>query len=280
MPILKLQAFLPLVTYPDANSEIIAPNAAAVAHYLGADLHALALEADIPAVSNALSNVLMNLPEMILDAEKLSARRGADLLAAVTAACATAEVALTTETIRGHLPLLSGLAAEQARYHDISLVGWSEGNAGTRMLAEAVVFGSGRPTLLFPEAVSEVRLGHVAVAWDASRVAARALADARPLLKRASAVTVVMITDEKPLSTVAGEKLAGHLRELGLPAQLQTFRLGGRPVAQALQNNAAVIGANVLVMGGFGHSRLRDFVLGGATEGVLADLKMPVLLSH
>lgn len=277
---MKLHAFLPLVTYPEANSASIAPSAVALARHLDADLHALALEADIPAVSNALSNVLMNLPEMILDAEKLSARRGAELLAAVKTASSAAHVALTTQTIRGHLPVLSDLAAEHARYHDISLVGWNEGNPGTRMLAEAIVFGSGRPTLLFPEPLPDVKLDHIAVAWDASRVAARALADARPLLERASAVTVVMVTDEKPLSTDAGEKLSSHLRELGLPARLQTFRLGRRTVAEALQDNAAAIGANVLVMGGFGHSRLRDFVLGGATEGVLTDLKMPVLLSH
>ncbi|MBB3965876.1 hypothetical protein GGQ67_003555 [Rhizobium metallidurans] len=121
---MKLHALLPLLTYPDANSEIIAPNAAAVAHYLGADLHALALEADIPAVSNALSNVLMNLPEMILDAEKLSARRGADLLAAVTAACATADVALTTETIRGHCP---SFPTSPRSMHAITTSLWSAG---------------------------------------------------------------------------------------------------------------------------------------------------------
>lgn len=66
----------------------------------------------------------------------------------------------------------------------------------------------------------------------------------------------------------------------GLPARLQTCQLGGAGIAEALQTGATGIGADVLIMGGFGHSRLRDFVLGGATEGVLANLKMPVLLSH
>lgn len=277
---MKLQAFLPLITYPDANSVTIAAAAVSVARQLDAELHALTLEADIPAVSNALSNLLMKLPDMIQEAEQLSARRAAELLAAVRAAAAPENVLVTTNTVRGHLPILPELVAKHARYHDISLIGWSDENPATRMLAEAVVFGSGRPTLLIPETLSAIRLDHVAIAWDAGRAAARALADARPLLERASAVSVVVITDEKPLSAEAGKTLADHLQRLGLPAWLQTCQLGGAGIAEALQTGATGIGADVLVMGGFGHSRLRDFVLGGATEGVLANLKMPVLLSH
>lgn len=277
---MKLQGFLPLITYPDANSVTIASAAVSIARQLDAELHALTLEADIPAVSNALSNLLMKLPDMIQEAEQLSARRAAELLAAVRAAAAPESVLVTTNTVRGHLPILPELAAKHARYHDISLIGWSDDNPATRMLAEAVVFGSGRPALLIPETLSTIRLDHVAIAWDAGRAAARALADARPLLERASAVSVLVITDEKPLSAEAGKTLADNLQGLGLPARLQTCQLGGAGIAEALQTGATGIGADVLVMGGFGHSRLRDFVLGGATEGVLANLKMPVLLSH
>lgn len=206
---MKLQGFLPLITYPDANSVTIASAAVSIARQLDAELHALTLEADIPAVSNALSNLLMKLPDMIQEAEQLSARRAAELLAAVRAAAAPESVLVTTNTVTGHLPILPELAAKHARYHDISLIGWSDDNPATRVLAEAVVFGSGRPALLIPETLSAIRLDHVAIAWDAGRAASRALADARPLLERASAVLV--ITDEKPLSAEAGKTLADGL---------------------------------------------------------------------
>ncbi len=88
------------------------------------------------------------------------------------------------------------------------------------MTAEAVVFGSGRPTILLPELSEVVTLDHVAIAWDGSRVAARAVADAGFLLRRVSRISVITVLDEKPLAeNDAGERLAGMLRERGLNAQ-------------------------------------------------------------
>ena len=80
---MKMQAILPLVTYPDANSDAVAANAVAIAAYLGADLHAVALNADIPDVSNAMSELLLNLPELIKQTESLSRERGEHLLTKV-----------------------------------------------------------------------------------------------------------------------------------------------------------------------------------------------------
>ncbi len=132
-----------------------------------------------------------------------------------------------------------------------------------------------------PELSPITSIEHVAIAWDGSRVAARAVADAAPLLHRAAKITVLTVVDEKPLhDRDAAERLAQALGRRGLKAQAMPAKAADCPIATALQERATEIGAGMLVMGAFGHSRLRDFVLGGATAGVLWDLRLPVLLSH
>ena len=277
---MKLQAFVPLVTYTDPNADAIATNAVAVAALLGADLNALAVNVDIPSVSNALSRFLLDVPGMIRDAEATSRRHGDRLLAAIEEQAKAAGVATTAERITETPPLLGATAAIRARYHDISLVGWEQDNATSRATAESVIFGSGRPVLLLPESAEIAAFDHVAVAWDGSRASARAVADAQPFLARASRVSVLSVLDEKPLSADEGDRLAASLRRAGLSAETVPLRGKGMPVAETLQNSALDRGCTLLVMGGYGHSRVRDFVMGGATEGVLKALSMPVLLSH
>lgn len=278
---MKLHAFAPLLTYPDPHSTDIVANIAAVARLLDADLHVLALEADIPEVSNAFSRMLMNLPEMIRNAEKLSAGTGLKLLAAARAEAEAKSVNLTTGVERSHVALLGEAAARHARYFDLALVGWNADNPGIRALAEAAIFNSGRPTMLIPDRPTPTRFGRVSIAWDGTRVAARAVSDARFVLERATEITIVTVTDDKPIEGAdAGERLAERLRQAGLKANFSGVRAEDCPIAETLQRHAHKLGSDLLVMGGYGHSRLRDFVLGGATEGVLSDLRMPVLLSH
>jgi nucleotide-binding universal stress UspA family protein len=277
----RLQAFLPFVTYPDANVDAAAAHAVAFAARIGADIRALAINVDIPDISNALSKLLIDVPAMIRQAEAASRERGKRLLAMVTEKAAAAGVATATDTITAPLALLGDAAATQARYFDLSLIGWEMSNTTSRMTAEAVVFGSGRPAILLPETFEIAAVDHVAVAWDGSRVAARAVADARPFLERADRISVITVADEKPLEEEdAGERLAGELTRRGLNAETVPAEAKGRPIGETLQQAATDRGCRLLVMGGYGHSRIRDFVLGGATEGVLSELRMPVLLSH
>ena len=117
--------------------------------------------------------------------------------------------------------------------------------------------------------------GHVVIAWDGSRAAARAVADARPFLERASLVSVVTVTDEKQIAEQdGGETLARGLRERGLAVDACPVEAEDRPIAVTLQDHVLRTGADLLVMGGYGHSRIRDFVLGGATRGILDDLRV------
>ncbi|RWK49568.1 MAG: universal stress protein, partial [Mesorhizobium sp.] len=115
--------------------------------------------------------------------------------------------------------LMGEVASKESRYFDVCLVGWESDNQAARMAAEAILFGSGRPTIILPDAADVGVLGHVVIAWDGSRVAARAVADAQPFLERASTITVVTVTDEKPLpGRDIGERLAQGLRTRGLAA--------------------------------------------------------------
>ncbi|GAA2818433.1 nucleotide-binding universal stress UspA family protein [Aminobacter aminovorans] len=278
---MKLVASLSLATYPDANSSKIVAHAVALVKQIDAALHAVAIDVDIPDVSNALSSYFLDLPHQIQDAEATSRKRGSDLLEAIAQEAARSGVTVTTQELTAPPALMGDVAAKHSRYFDLCLVGWEPANQTARMIAEAILFGSGRPTLLLPESVDVGLLGHVVIAWDGSRVAARAVADARAFLERASMITVVTVTDEKPLPAQRiGERLALGLKTRGLVAEAATIQAGDSSIGAALQEHALRIGGNLLVMGGYGHSRVRDFVLGGATDGILADLRLPVLLSH
>lgn len=278
---MKLKAVLPLITYPDPNSDAVASHAVSVAAQLGADLHLVVVNVDIPPVSNALSKLLLDLPAKIREAEEQSRERGVHLLDMVRRQAAPAGVLLSTEEASAGLAFLNEHTAVSARYFDVALVGWEAGNPTSRGVAEAVIFGSGRPTILLPERLDVDPIQHVAIAWDGSRVAARAVADAQSFLARAEMISVITVVGEKPLAEPdAGERLADGLRKRGLQAKALRIEADDRPVGVTLQEHAIERGAGLLVMGGYGHSRFRDFILGGATEAVLSDLRLPVLLSH
>ena len=135
--------------------------------------------------------------------------------------------------------------------------------------------------LMVPGSAKPMALSHLAIAWDGSRVAARALGDALPYLVEGGRVTVLTVQGEKALEQDdPAATLAAALGRRGLKAEARLIPMGKGGIATTLQEAALAEGAQVLAMGGFGHSRLREFILGGATDGVLKDLRLPVLLSH
>ena len=275
---MKKQVFLPLVTYPDVNADAIAGNAVAVVAHLKADLHVTTLNARMPGGKKALSQRALKL---VTEAEALSRSRGEHLLARVREAAAQKEVKLTTGGSSASVALLGELAAAEARYFDLVVLGWEAGNPTARAMAEGVIVGSGRPVILLPDRAAVDSIDHIAIAWDGSRVAARALADAAPLLEQASRISVLTVVDERSLNQRdIAEHLADGLRKRGVAAEGFSITVKDRPIGASLQEHAIDRGARLLVMGGYGHSRVRDFVLGGATKDVLRDLQLPVLVSH
>jgi nucleotide-binding universal stress UspA family protein len=274
-------ALLPFQNYPDPGSGSVTRNAVAVTNHLGAALHALSINVAIPHVSTALSGYLLDLPQRIRTIEAEGRAHAKALLELVRKEALNSKCVLTCEEISAAPALMGEVAAENARYYDISLVGVQKDNPTSRLAAEAIIFGSGRPVLLLPEPAALGTISHIVIAWDGSRSAARAVADAKPFLDRAALITVVTITDEKVIREHdAAERLAAGLRQRGFYANAASILTEDCPIAQTLQDHALELDGNLLIMGGYGHSRIRDFVLGGATEGVLQDLRLPILLSH
>ncbi|RWO03626.1 MAG: universal stress protein [Mesorhizobium sp.] len=278
---MKTIALLPVITYPEPNPEMVVPKAVAMAAALGAQLHALAINVEIRNISNALSRRLVDVPKMTREAEALCRDRGEAFLAKVVLEAKRAGVDSTTGAVASNAPLLNDTAATQARYYDLVLCAWEAKNPTSRTTAQAIIFGSGRPTILLPEVEPVTKLHSVAIAWDGSRVAARAVADAHQVLRRASKITVLTVTGEKSLQeTDAAQCLAQGLNLRGLSAETMPFVSEDCPVEVSLQERAIEIGADLMIMGAFGHTRLRDFVLGGATKGILSDVRLPIMLSH
>lgn len=273
-------AYMPLATYPEIVEDDSILAAANFAASLECALEVEAFSVDIPRVSSPLAGLVIDIPGLVRAAEEKSRAECQRLLGLVrNSTAARLELVCTSRDV-----VLGGVfeaAARAARYRDLAMLPWS-GEAGVAQhLAEAVVFGSGRPTFLIPPGARADTLDHIAIAWDESRVAARALGDALPLLSEGGQVSVLTVKDEKPLggSDPAGA-LAAALEKRGFKATPVSTSLYGRTVAAALQDTASSVGANFLAMGGFGHSRVRDFVLGGATKETLEDLRLPVLLAH
>ena len=154
--------------------------------------------------------------------------------------------------------------------------------APERLIAEAALFESGRPVLIVPYIQKAgLKLDRVMVCWDGSRNAARAIADALPFLARAKAVEVVTVTGEPGKSSdIPGADIAHHLARHGLKVEVERIVAPDIDVTSMILSHAADTGTDLIVMGGYGHSRLREFVLGGATRGILASMTVPVLMSH
>lgn len=274
-------ALVPLATYPEAPNAECLDAVVSLADKLGCGIHAMPLVAHFPKVANALSSLLLDVPDMIRKAEAQSRKASETMSKALESAASAAGVACSAAS-RGAGPELAGdIAAEEARYHDLSILRVPAGNETCRGVAEAVVFGSGRPVVILPPGPVAGDPRQVVIAWDGSRVAARAAADALALLGEAAEVTIVSVLNEKPLpADDLGDRLAARLVERGIRATAEPLELEDQPIGATLQDFALRKGAGMLVMGAYGHSRLRDFVLGGATRTILEDLRLPVLMSH
>jgi len=174
--------------------------------------------------------------------------------------------------------------ARIARRFDLAVVGQAEpeSSAVEEVIAEATLFGSGRPMIVVPYIQkAPLKLDNVMVCWDGSRPAARAIADAMPLLVKAGRVEIAIITNERGKEDqIEGTDMGQHLARHGLKVDVHRIAGGNIDVADALLSHAADSGADFIVMGGFGHSRLREFVLGGVTHSILRAMTAPVLMSH
>lgn len=182
-------------------------------------------------------------------------------------------------------PALANQAlAEISRLYDLSIVAQPDRNKPSHYdaLAEAVLFNSGRPMLLIPFIhTGPLKTDRVLICWDGGRPAARAVHDAMPFLLKAGSIEVVAVNeDEEDESPTSSAALVAHLARRDLAATTYRFTSEPSNIHNAILSLAADSSTDLIVMGGYGHSRLREFILGGVTRGILKSLTVPALISH
>jgi nucleotide-binding universal stress UspA family protein len=273
-------AYMPLNTYPEAIADQSIHAAMGFAATLGCSLHVSTFSVDIPQLYSPMGGMLLDVPGLVQGAEERSKAECRRLENLVQGAAGPG-LAVHCSNRNVVLGAALDLAAGEARYFDLALLPWTGDNISAQDLSEAVVFGSGRPAILVPPSAPAARIDRIAVAWDGSRFAARALNDALPYLAGGGRISVLTVKDEKPLSrSDLSGALAFFLGRRGYDAKALDVSLNKKSIGAALQDAALSEGAKLLAMGGFGHSRLRDFVLGGATKDILRNLQLPIMLSH
>jgi nucleotide-binding universal stress UspA family protein len=230
--------------------------------------------------------VLAQFPSEVLDVLKAVGQEDAAKARALFEAQARrVESALDVEwrTVEGDT---ADVVSLHARYADLTVLGQvdPEAYAVAQDLPERVVMGAGRPVIIVPYAGTFKAVGQrVVVAWNASREATRAVNDALPILERAASVRVVSVNPRRGMAghgPIAGADISLHLARHGVPVEATTVNTDDVRVDDMLLSQAADAGADLIVMGAYGHSRLGEYVLGGATRHLLRQITVPVFMSH
>jgi nucleotide-binding universal stress UspA family protein len=270
---------LALASYPEPTPTCVIEDAISIAAAFGAHIAAVSCEMHVQVPGHFISGSVVGLPGIIAGEVGKSRRNAQDLIAAFEAVAAKSGVSCESMLQRCKSFEVSNLLVEYARLRDLTIMPQSH----DRWHSEAVIFGSGRPTLVLPQNPRSrpFALRTVAVAWDFSRAAARAVSDGLPLLEQAKKVRVVTILNEKNLDNKhSAEELSKNLSRHGVDVVLDRVDARGRPIGEVLEAYVASHDVDLLIMGAYGHSRLREFVLGGATKSLLSKPPLPILFSH
>jgi nucleotide-binding universal stress UspA family protein len=270
-----------LVVNLSIGRDVAGPYAVAIAELFGAHVAGIAFSYE-PVIPPSITG---GIPASFIDAQRTENDKAAsDALASFDQAARRAGVSFESRALSASLAGAAERFGTVARRFDLAVVAQADPDrvAPEELIVEAALFSSGRPVLVVPYIhKGGPRLERVMVCWDASRNAARAIADAMPLLARAAAIEVVIVASERAKSDdIPGADIGQHLARHGLTVDVKRIVATDTDVANTILSHAADTGADLLVMGGYGHSRLREFILGGATRGVLSSMTLPVLMSH
>lgn len=268
---------LHLAEDPHADKRILAAVALAESH----DAHLTALYTMTPwAVPVYLAAYVP--PELLAQEQKLARNRARDAKNAFVSACEKAGVKWEWRISQAEDPVAE--AREQAHYADLVIVGQVDAHAelptGAELLPSDLVLGAGRPVMIIPCAGKFPKIGtRVVVAWNGSRESARAVHDALPLIAKAKKVTILSVNPKKT-DPLPGADIATHLARHGLKVDVVKRVAPDIRVADTVLGAAAELGADLIVMGAWGQTRLRELALGGATRDMLKSTNLPVLMSH
>src|SRR6476469_9996722 len=272
--------------YPAGISVAAVNSAVAMAAVLAPRVSAVACAIKPKVPRSIVGNALLDV-SAIVTAEYKKSEEDAQRLLTVFEQAATKQGVFGERLLKTCRPYeVPDTLAASSRLRDLTILPMPQGDYvsqfDAKWDAETIIFRSGHPSILLPAELSEpVKLDTVIVAWDESRAAARAIADAMPILQKAKHVRILTVVGEKPIATrQAGTELAQHLAFHGVESAVDEVDSAGRPIGDVLRDQVTTHRADLLVMGAYGHSRLREFVLGGATKSMLTRPPTALFLSH
>jgi nucleotide-binding universal stress UspA family protein len=277
-----MDILLPLVGEPSAAAIAAIDKCVAMAGHIGARITAVAVEEDILVRPKVMISADLDNSEVAEAVRSASDAHG--LLKAFDAAA-------TRFTLRNEQRLerlatadIVANVAVSARLKDLSLVPVKRYDDKSEKIVEGLIFESGRPILICPEEFATelaVTFDDVVIAWDHTAPAARAVADALPMLQAAANVRIITATDKKtPTELESGAALASHLAEHGIKATFETVKIGGSSVGKVFEAYVKANAIDLLVMGAYRHSRLNEIVWGGATKTVIGRPPCWVMMSR
>lgn len=231
----------------------------------------IAFEASDAAVAGAIEyDTGVELAAAALDRFEIAARR--------------AGIAYGVRTVCNSPYPANQTLGETSRLYDLNMVAQPDHAkpSPNDLLPEVVLFSSGRPMLMVPYIhVGPLKLERILICWDGGRPAARAVHDAMPFLHKAKVIDVVTVNgNDSTVSEVSAAALIAHLARHDISADVQQPTADASNIYNTILSLAADKNSDLIVMGGYGHSRLREFILGGVTRGMFESLTVPALISH
>ena len=242
---------LSLTTYPDPTARSAVEAAVGYAALLEARITTVALEIEIPMPLGFYADALVDLSGLVVAEREKSVRHARDLIEAFTTEAGRRRVPHDMLVSPANTARTPVLIRDHARLRDLTILPLGPSPDYRNVVVETVTFEAGRPVLVIPEAAApRPALDHIVVAWDFGRSAARALADALPLLRRAGHVGLVTVETGTDIETTrSADDLRHHLDRHGIAATFETIEAGDRTVGAALADHALDAGADLLVMG-------------------------------
>ncbi len=274
---------LTLTSFPAPTATRSVETAIAMAQNLRAQVSAIAFEMDIQLPIGLYADPL-GVGSIVAADRKKSADNARNLLDIFDTTAKARGIAHNHSLLHCAPIEISKRLVQEARFRDITMIPLKEGDAAQKDIAELLVFESGRPILVFPDDSRRgvpTSLGNVAVAWNNSRPSTRAVMDALPILQQAKRVRVFSVIDGEQVTEAPGRAgLASYLMRHNVDAIAEDVKFNGQTIADVLGKYINEQAIDLLVMGAYGHSRLREFILGGATKSILSHPPTWVLLSH
>jgi nucleotide-binding universal stress UspA family protein len=218
---------------------------------------------------------------MMGDEQERALERANAALSVFEAAAKLAKIAYGVRSIAAAPAEAGETIRTLARLYDMTIVLQPESSHASydNHIPQEILFNSGGPMLMVPYIHNgPLDAEHVGIAWDGSRLAARAWRDALPFLMSAKAVTVIAVNEEA--GEASSHQLVSHLTRRGIAAKVQRLTADRGNVQGAILSIASESSIGLLVMGGYGHSRLHERILGGVTRSMFDTMTVPVLMSH